>query len=60
MPRLRLPDEPIPPAVAALLVGSELVLDMADIPLDDLARVIEALSRLTAPPPIPRPQAFHH
>jgi hypothetical protein len=33
---------------------------MADILLDDLARVIEDLSRLPAPPPISRPQAFHH
>jgi hypothetical protein len=33
---------------------------MADILLDDLRRVVDELSRLDAPPPIPRPQAFHH
>ena len=34
--------------------------DMADTLLDDLARVVDDVSRLTAPPPISRRQAFHH
>jgi glutamate decarboxylase len=47
-------------AVLRIVVRNGFSSDMADILLDDLARVIEDLSRLTAPPPIPRPQAFHH
>jgi glutamate decarboxylase len=47
-------------AVLRIVVRNGFSSDMADILLDDLARVIDDLSRLTAPPPISRPQAFHH
>jgi glutamate decarboxylase len=47
-------------AVLRIVVRNGFSPDMADILLDDLARVIEDLSRLPAPPPISRPQAFHH
>jgi glutamate decarboxylase len=47
-------------AVLRIVVRNGFSADMADILLDDLARVMEDLSRLTAAPPISRPQAFHH
>jgi glutamate decarboxylase len=47
-------------AVLRIVVRNGFSADMADILLDHLARVIEDLSRLAAPPPISRPQAFHH
>jgi glutamate decarboxylase len=47
-------------AVLRIVVRNGFSPDLADILLDDLARVIEDLSRLPAPPPISRPQAFHH
>jgi glutamate decarboxylase len=47
-------------AVLRIVVRNGFSPDMADILLDDLTRVIEDLSRLPAPPPISRRQAFHH
>ena len=47
-------------AVLRIVVRNGLSPDMADTLLDDLARVVDEVSRLTAPPPISRRQAFHH
>jgi glutamate decarboxylase len=47
-------------AVLRIVVRNGFSADLADILLDDLARVVKDLSRLHEPPPIPRPQAFHH
>jgi glutamate decarboxylase len=48
-------------AVLRIVVRNGFNLDMADILLTHLKRAIdEDLSKLPAPPPISRPQAFHH
>jgi glutamate decarboxylase len=47
-------------AVLRIVVRNGFSPDMADILLDDLARVVEDASRLAAPPPIARPEGFHH
>jgi glutamate decarboxylase len=47
-------------AVLRIVVRNGLSPDMADILLEDLAHVVQDVSRLPAPPPISRPQAFHH
>ena len=47
-------------AVLRIVVRNGFSADLADILLDDLARVVADLSRLREPPPIPRPQGFHH
>jgi glutamate decarboxylase len=47
-------------AVLRIVVRNGFSPDMADILLEDLARVIDDVSRLSEPPPISRPQAFHH
>jgi glutamate decarboxylase len=47
-------------AVLRIVVRNGLSADLADILLEDLARVVQDLSRLSEPPPIPRPQGFHH
>jgi glutamate decarboxylase len=47
-------------AVLRIVVRNGFSPDMADILLEDLARVIDDVSRLSEPPPISRPRAFHH
>jgi glutamate decarboxylase len=47
-------------AVLRIVVRNGFSPDMAEILLDDLARVVEDLARLPAPPPISRPEGFHH
>jgi glutamate decarboxylase len=47
-------------AVLRIVVRNGFSPDMADTLLDDLARVLEDTSRLTAPPPISRREGFHH
>jgi glutamate decarboxylase len=47
-------------AVLRIVIRNGFSADMADILLEDLARVVRDLSKLAAPPPIPRAQAFHH
>ena len=48
-------------AVLRIVVRNGLSADMADILLADLRRAVEEdLSKLPAPPPISRPQSFHH
>jgi glutamate decarboxylase len=48
-------------AVLRIVVRADFSDDMADILLTDLRRAIdEDLSKLPAPPPISRPQGFHH
>ena len=48
-------------AVLRIVVRTGFNADMADILLADLRRAIDDdLSKLTAPPPISRPQGFHH
>jgi glutamate decarboxylase len=47
-------------AVLRVVVRNGFSADMADILLDDLARVVDDLARLPAPPPIARRQGFHH
>jgi glutamate decarboxylase len=47
--------------VLRIVVRNGFSVDMADILLADLRRAVaEDLSKLPAPPPIARPQAFHH
>jgi glutamate decarboxylase len=48
-------------SVLRIVVRNGFNADMASILLDDLRRAVDdTLSKLPAPPPIPRPQAFHH
>jgi glutamate decarboxylase len=48
-------------AVLRIVVRNGFTHDVADILLTDLRRAIDDdLSKLAAPPPISRPQAFHH
>jgi glutamate decarboxylase len=47
-------------AVLRIVVRNGFSADLAEILLDDLARIVGDLSRLTEPPPISRPQGFHH
>jgi glutamate decarboxylase len=47
-------------AVLRIVVRNGFTPNLAHALLDDLRRVIDDLSRLTAPPPISRPQGFHH
>jgi glutamate decarboxylase len=47
-------------AVLRIVVRNGFSPGLADILLDDLARVVHDLSRLSEPPPISRPQGFHH
>jgi glutamate decarboxylase len=48
-------------AVLRIVVRNGLTADMADTLLADLERAVqEELSTLREPPPIPRPEAFHH
>jgi glutamate decarboxylase len=47
-------------AVLRIVVRNGLDHDMADILLSHLRAVVDDLSNLSAPPPISRPQGFHH
>jgi glutamate decarboxylase len=47
-------------AVLRIVVRNGFGADLAEILLDDIARVVQDLSRLSEPPPISRPQGFHH
>jgi glutamate decarboxylase len=48
-------------AVLRVVVRNGLTADMADALVEDLRRAVsDELSKLHRPPPIPRPQAFHH
>jgi glutamate decarboxylase len=47
-------------AVLRIVVRNGLNADMADVLLNDLRRAVGELSKLEAPPPISRPQGFHH
>jgi glutamate decarboxylase len=47
-------------AVLRIVVRNGFSADLAEILLDDLARVVEDLWKLSEPPPISRPQGFHH
>jgi glutamate decarboxylase len=60
VPAYTLPADLEDVAVLRIVVRNGFSLDMADILLDDLTHVVEELSRLSAPPPIARRQAFHH
>jgi glutamate decarboxylase len=47
-------------AVLRIVVRNGFSADLGDTLLEDLARVVEDVSRFSAPPPIARPQGFHH
>jgi glutamate decarboxylase len=47
-------------AVLRIVVRNGFSADLADILVDHLAAVVDEVSGLTEPPPIPRPQGFHH
>jgi glutamate decarboxylase len=47
-------------AVLRIVVRNGFSADLADILVDDLTRVVQDLSGLREPPPIPRRAAFHH
>lgn len=46
-------------ALLRIVVRNGFSADLADILLDDLARVVEDTSRLVAPPPTSRSEPFH-
>jgi glutamate decarboxylase len=60
VPAYTLPADLQDVAVLRIVVRNGFSPDLADILLDDLARVIDDVARLAAPPPISRPQGFHH
>jgi glutamate decarboxylase len=60
VPAYTLPADLEDVAVLRIVVRNGFSPDMADILLEDLARVIDDVSRLSEPPPISRPRAFHH
>jgi glutamate decarboxylase len=60
VPAYTLPPDLEDVAVLRIVVRNGFGPDMADILLDDLTSVVADLARLPAPPPISRPQAFHH
>jgi glutamate decarboxylase len=60
VPAYTLPADLEDVAVLRIVVRNGFSHDMAAILLDDLARVVEDLTQLPAPPPISRPQGFHH